>query len=95
MFEQLVNWIFVAVGGYLALGLGFAVVFVLRGVRELDPTARERASVGFRLAILPASTVFWPLLLRRWLSGQHEPPEECSPHRCAACSASCEQKDVV
>jgi hypothetical protein len=73
----------ILLGSYLACGFVFAVPFVLFGVKRIDPHA-ARGSWGFRVLILPGTTAFWPLLLRRWLNGIHEPPEECNPHRCAA-----------
>ena len=74
-------------GSYLACGLVFAVPFVLFGVKRIDPQAAH-GSWGFRLLIIPGTAAFWPLLLRRWLSGIAEPPVECNPHRCAAKSKS-------
>jgi hypothetical protein len=70
-------------GVYLACGFVFAVPFVLIGVKKIDPHA-VHASWGFRLLIIPGTTIFWPVLLYRWLSGIHEPPEECTAHRLAA-----------
>ena len=67
-------------GAYLACGLVFAIPFALVGVKKIDPHA-SHGSWGFRLLILPGAMALWPLLLRRWLSGVHEPPEECTPHR--------------
>lgn len=73
----------ILLGTYLSMGLIFAVPFVLFGVKRIDPHA-ARGSRGFRLLIIPGTLVFWPLFLRRWLKGITGPPEECSPHRCAA-----------
>lgn len=70
-------------GIYLACGFLFAIPFVLFGVKKIDPHA-ARGSWGFRLFIIPGTMAFWPLLLRRWLKGIHEPPEECTVHRQAA-----------
>ena len=70
-------------GIYLATGLLFALVFVVLGVRQIDPHAAPD-SWGFRLLIIPGTMAFWPLLLRRWLLGIHEPPEEHNAHRYAA-----------
>lgn len=72
-----------ALGLYLGGGLVFAVPFVLLGVNRLDPHARP-GTWGFRLLILPGTVLLWPLLLRRWLSGAHEPPTERNAHRAAA-----------
>jgi hypothetical protein len=50
---------------YFAFGLLFAILFAWRGAAAIDPRARG-ATLGFRLLILPASALLWPLLLRRW-----------------------------
>jgi len=67
-------------GGYLTCGLVFAIPFALVGVKKIDPHAAH-GSWGFRLLVIPGTMAFWPLLLRRWFGGTHEPPEECTPHR--------------
>ena len=73
----------VAAGIYLLGGLVFAVAFVSIGVKQIDPHAAH-GSWGFRVLIIPGTMFLWPLLAKRWLKGVHEPPEENSPHRCAA-----------
>lgn len=73
----------IALGIYLALGLLFAIPFALIGVKRIDPHAAH-GSWGFRLLIIPGTMALWPLLLKRWRSGVHEPPEECNAHRRAA-----------
>jgi hypothetical protein len=70
----------IALGIYLAGGLLFAVAFALAGVRRIDPRAAH-GSWGFRLLIIPGAMAFWPLLLKRWVSGGMEPPEEHNAHR--------------
>jgi len=72
-----------AAGLYLLLGALFAPFFLLRGVSSIDPTARE-SGWGFRLILLPGVIALWPLLARRWASGQRQPPTECNAHRDAA-----------
>ena len=67
-------------GIYLLCGFMFAVPFVLLGVGRIDPHAAH-GGWGFRLLILPGSTLLWPLLARRWLKGVHQPPEERTAHR--------------
>ena len=67
----------ILLGLYLAGGFLFAVPFVLLGVNKIDPHAAH-GTWGFRLLILPGAAVFWPLLLRRWLTGVPAPPEERS-----------------
>ncbi len=71
---------------YGAIGVIFAFPFVFRGVNRIDPVARE-SSWGFRVAILAGSAALWPLVLRRWLSGQTAPGEH-NPHRDAAAKSS-------
>ena len=70
-------------GAYLACGLVFAVPFALIGVRRIDPHAAN-GSWGFRLLIIPGVMALWPILLRRWVTGVKEPPEQCDAHRAAS-----------
>ena len=73
----------ITLGIYLVFGLAFAIPFALVGVRKIDPHAAH-GSWGFRLLIIPGTMAFWPLLLKRWIGGVHEPPEQCDAHRSAA-----------
>ena len=76
-----------ALGIYLLGGLVFGFVFAFGGgVKKIDPAAVE-GTWGFKLLIIPGCTVFWPLLLKRWLKGE-PPPEERSAHRRAAAETS-------
>ena len=68
---------------YALFGLLFALCFVARGVRRLDPATTE-ASIWFRLLIMPGVAAFWPLLAWRWWRGISAPPSECNAHRRAA-----------
>lgn len=77
----------ILLGLYLACGLVFAIPFVLIGVKKIDPHAMH-GSWGFRVLIVPGAMALWPLLLQRWASGVHEPPEECNAHRRPAPTAS-------
>ncbi len=70
-------------GAYAAMGLLFAIPFVLAGVKKIDPHAAH-GRWGFRLLILPGSIALWPLLLKRWAGGMHTPPAERTAHRKAA-----------
>lgn len=92
--ETVVSSIFAVIGLYLLVGLLFGIAFVTKGVTRIDPTAKDGASWGFRLAILPATAALWPLMAKRWASGTGTPPEECSPHRCAACKGCSKGEDV-
>ncbi|MFO1512855.1 MAG: hypothetical protein U1F83_08095 [Verrucomicrobiota bacterium] len=71
----------IALGVHLVCGLVFAIPFALIGVKQIDPHAAH-GSWGFRLLIIPGTMAFWPLLLKRWLRGAKEPPEESNAHRC-------------
>ena len=75
--------ILLALAAYLACGFLFAVPFVLIGVKRIDPHA-SYGTWGFRLLILPGTTFLWPWLVKRWISGAHEPSEERNAHRNAA-----------
>lgn len=65
---------------YAALGVAFAIAFVIFGVGKIDPAAKG-TSLLFRLLILPGTVALWPLLVKRWLGGQAHPPREKNPHR--------------
>jgi membrane protein implicated in regulation of membrane protease activity len=67
---------------YFGAGLLFAILFAWRGAAAVDAAARE-GTLGFKLLILPASALLWPLLLRRWLR-HAPPPAEHNAHRDAA-----------
>lgn len=80
---DLITWGVRLLALYAGAGLVFALFFVTRGVGRVDPVARE-STWGFRLIIVPGVVALWPLLARRWLRGQAEPPVECNAHRRAA-----------
>lgn len=73
----------ILLGVYLACGFLFAIPFTLINVKKIDPHA-TRGSLGFRLLIIPGVIAFWPLLVRRWMKGVHEPPGERNAHRDAS-----------
>ena len=83
MYESIVVSVLTAMDVYLALGLVFAIAFVIFGVGKIDGNA-VKGSWGFRLLILPGCMALWPLLLKRWLQKSTSPPDECSPHICAS-----------
>lgn len=80
MAERLGSFIVWAIYAYALAGALFAVFFVTRGVQRMDTQAKG-AGLAFRLLIFPGAAAFWPLLLRRWMRAQGEPPEERNPHR--------------
>lgn len=64
---QIVSIILLTVLLYLCAGLLFAIVFVIKGVTQVDEGAAG-SSWGFRLIIIPGTTVFWPILLKKWIA---------------------------
>jgi hypothetical protein len=57
---------------YVAAGMVFAFAFVLHGAtRVLEHPAP--VSAGARVLLFPASTLLWPLVLRRWLKAPARP----------------------
>jgi len=51
---------------YAALGVAFAVPFLIAGVSRIDPHAAG-AGIAFRLLVFPGVAALWPFLLRRWI----------------------------
>lgn len=80
MYELVATLLVGALYLYGIAGSLFAIAFVTAGVKRIDPQAIG-SGVAFRLLIFPASASFWPLLLRRWVSGTGEPAEERNPHQ--------------
>jgi hypothetical protein len=63
----IVEIILIAVALYLVAGIVFAIFFVSRGVTQIDEGAKGSGLV-FRILIIPGSAVFWPILLKKWLT---------------------------
>lgn len=80
---SLASWFVALLGIYAALGVLFAIPFVVAGVGRIDPAARG-GTIGFRLLIVPGVIALWPLLAQRWRRGITAPPAERNPHRAAA-----------
>lgn len=55
----------IAALAYTGLGVVFAVLFQLRGLKRVDPAARG-ATPFFRLLITPGLIALWPVLAGRW-----------------------------
>jgi hypothetical protein len=77
--EDLIRTVMTVGQAYLALGVVFALAFVLVLAPRLDPATRG-SSIGFRLVIFPSVTLLWPMLALRWLRGRSV-PTECNAHR--------------
>ena len=80
MYERVATLLVDTLYLYGIAGLIFAIPFVVTGVKRIDSQAIG-SGVGFRVLIFPGAAALWPLLLRRWISGTAEPPEEGNPHR--------------
>ncbi|WP_323796506.1 hypothetical protein [Nisaea sp.] len=61
---ETVQSIFAAASYYGYIGIAVAAAFLLYGVDRIDPSAR--GSYLFRLFLIPAAVVFWPVILWRW-----------------------------
>jgi hypothetical protein len=68
---ELAQGILLGVGAYAAVGLVFALVFVLVGVGRVDAGAKG-AGFLFRALILPASAALWPVMLVKWIRAKPE-----------------------
>ena len=62
-------WIPAAVTIWLAIGVLVAVPFLLVGVGRVVDGAKG-SSVAFRLLMLPATALLWPVVLRRWTTSR-------------------------
>lgn len=58
--------ILLTIAAYLAIGVLFALLFVIRGVERIDPAARSTSWV-FRMLIIPGAAALWPVILSRWV----------------------------
>lgn len=63
----MIGFVLILVALYLGAGFLFALVFVIWGVQKIDEGAAE-AKWGFRVIIIPGVSVFWPLMLRKWIN---------------------------
>jgi hypothetical protein len=52
---------------YLLAGVLFVIPFLWKGIVKVDEGAHG-GSVGFKIMITPGVIVFWPVLLRKWLT---------------------------
>ena len=77
------EWLVYLLLAYFALGLFFAIPFIVWGVQQIDTQAKG-AGWGFRCLIFPGATALWPLLLYRWRRGDTDPAVERNAHREAA-----------
>lgn len=50
---------------YLGLGVLHALLFLMFGLRRVDPAAGD-AGAGFKAAVLPGVVLLWPIMLGKW-----------------------------
>ena len=62
MTPELAAQIWSIVGIYLAIGLGFALLFSFVAVGGIDPDAK-RMKLSVRLLIIPGTALLWPFML--------------------------------
>jgi hypothetical protein len=62
--DTIATMVAIAVGGYAAIGLTVALVFVAVGVSTVQSAP---VTLGARVLLLPAAATLWPLILSRWL----------------------------
>jgi hypothetical protein len=72
---MIVNILLIAVGIYLLAGFIFAIPFVIKGAKKIDHGA-DGGSIGFRIIIIPGTVVFWPLLLKKWITAIKHPSHD-------------------
>lgn len=68
MFESIVSAVLAATGLYLLAGCLFAAVFHAGPIKRVDH-AVDGAPVRFRLLITPGLVALWPLMWKRWKTG--------------------------
>jgi len=66
MAETILNIILVIITIYLLTGVLFSIVFLSKGIQQVDEGSHE-TRMGFRLIILPGCIIFWPVLLKKWM----------------------------
>jgi len=68
---------------YGIIGVLFASIFVVFGIEESDPCAKNTGPL-FKTLVFPGIIIFWPLFAIRWIIGVRKPPQERNAHRIAA-----------
>lgn len=63
----MVEIVLIVVGIYFFLGLLFVIPFLFKGLTKVDESAHG-GTIGFKIIIIPGVIVFWPVLLRKWIT---------------------------
>ncbi|MDX2175600.1 MAG: hypothetical protein SF028_03930 [Candidatus Sumerlaeia bacterium] len=76
--NAIVDILFLALTGYLAVGLLASVALHARGLTRFDEQARG-AAFFFRVLATPGMVALWPLLLLRWMASGGSPLPQLDP----------------
>ncbi len=60
--KQVLELMVAGLGVYFGLGLLFALYFISKGAKKIDPAMNE-SKIAVKLLILPGSILLWPMLL--------------------------------
>ncbi len=66
------NFLVTILGGYAAIGVVFAIPFIIFGLGRIDPAAKSM-SLRVRLLVFSGCALLWPVMLQKWLT-QKSPP---------------------
>ena len=66
LMEDLFLVILKIMGLYFAVGLLFAIAFILKGLGKVDIAASDTGIV-FKLLIVPGLMVLWPFFIYKWI----------------------------
>ena len=62
---------------YVICGLLFVVPFITKGLGRIDEGAKD-STIGFRIIIIPGVIVFWPFLLKKWITVKQVEQDEAT-----------------
>ena len=65
MLETISTLLVTLVEVYALVGVLVLLPFMLRGAGTVEPAAR-RATLGFRILMVPGIIALWPMMLLRW-----------------------------
>lgn len=68
---SIITIILLCLVAYGAIGLLFAIPFVVVGLGRVD-SAAEHAGPAVRLLLVPGTVAVWPLMLRRWMAASRQ-----------------------
>jgi hypothetical protein len=72
---MMVQLLLIIVLFYLVLGVLFVIPFLVNGITKVDENAHG-GPVGFKIIIIPGVIVFWPVLLKKWVSKTNRKEQE-------------------